>query len=47
VLLPGASALERLVARIRTRAASRLWRVLAREVTRQQREQLDKLLVAG
>ena len=47
VLLPGASALERLVARIRTRAARRLWRVLARDVTQQQREQLDKLLVAG
>jgi len=47
ILLPGASALERLVARIRARAARRLWRTLARDVTRQQREQLDSLLVAS
>ena len=47
VLLPGASVLERLVARIRARAARRLWRMLARDVTRGQREQLDALLVAG
>ena len=47
VLLPGASALERLVARIRTRAARRLWRTLARNVTREQRAKLDALLVAG
>ena len=47
VLLPGASALERLVARIRARAARRLWRTLARDVTRPQREQLDSLLVAS
>ena len=47
VLLPGASALERLVARIRARAARRLWRTLARGVTREQRAWLDALLVAG
>ncbi len=47
VLLPGASALERLVARIRARAARRLWRTLARDVTREQRAQLDALLLAG
>jgi len=47
VLLPGASALERLVARIRARAARRLWRTLARDVTREQRAQLDALLVAS
>ena len=47
ILLPGASALERLVARIRARAASRLWRILARDVTREQRAQLDALLVPG
>src|SRR3954471_21463863 len=47
VLLPGASALERLIARIRARAGRRLWRGLAREVTREQRAQLEALLVAG
>jgi hypothetical protein len=47
VLLPRASALERLVARIRARAARRLWRTLARNVTREQRAHLDALLVAG
>src|SRR3954447_2386269 len=44
VLLPGASALERLVARIRARAAQRLWRALARDITPAQRERLDALL---
>ena len=47
VLLPGASALERLVSRIRARAARRLWRTLARDVTREQCAQLDALLLAG
>jgi len=47
VLLPGASALERLVARIRAGAARRLWRTLTRDVTREQRTQLDALLVAS
>ena len=47
VLLPGASALERLISRIRARAAQRLWRTLARGVTREQRAQLDALLLAG
>ena len=39
VLLPGASALERLIARIRARAGRRLWRALARDVTCEQRVQ--------
>ena len=47
VLLPGASALERLVARIRARAARRLWRTLARDVTHEQRAKLGALLIAG
>ena len=47
VLLPGASVLERLIARIRARAGRRLWRALARDVTREQRAQLEALLVAG
>jgi TnpA family transposase len=47
VLLPGASALERLIARIRARAGRRLWRALARDVTREQRALLEALLVAG
>ena len=47
ILLPGASVLERLVARIRARASRRLWRALACDVTREQRAQLDALLLAG
>ena len=35
------------MARIRARAARRLWRSLARNMTREQRAQLDALLVAG
>ena len=47
VLLPGASALERLVARVRARAARRLWRTLGHDVTHEQRTTLDALLIAG
>ncbi len=47
ILLPGASALERLVARIRARAARRLWRTLAHDVTHEQHTKLDSLLIAG
>ncbi len=47
VLLPGASALERLIARIRARTARRLWRSLARDVSREQRDRLESLLIAG
>ena len=46
VLLPGASALERLIARIRARAAQRLWRTLARNITPAQRDRLDALLIS-
>ena len=47
VLLPGATALERLVARIRGRAARQLWRSLSQDVTHEQRDRLDALLLAG
>ncbi|HEY5428327.1 MAG TPA: DUF4158 domain-containing protein, partial [Solirubrobacteraceae bacterium] len=47
VLLPGASVLERLVARIRARAAQRLWRSLARGITPVQRDRLDALLLSN
>ena len=45
VLLPGISTLERDVARVRDRASERLWRLLARDLTTEQRQQLDALLV--
>ena len=47
VLLPGASVLERLIARIRARTARRLWRALSRDVSHDQRARLATLLVAG
>lgn len=47
VLLPGASVLERLIARIRARTARRLWRTLPRDVSYDQRARLETLLVAG
>lgn len=45
VLLPGASVLERVIARVRFRASSRLWRLLAARITSDQKKQLDTLLV--
>ena len=44
VLLPGASVLERTVARVRSRANSRLWRLLAARITPEQKARLDALL---
>lgn len=44
VLLPGASVLERLVARVHARVESRLWRVLTSGLTPNQKTQLDVLL---
>lgn len=45
VLLPGASVLERAIARVRGRANSRLWRLLAARITAHQKERLDALAV--
>ncbi len=44
VLLPGASVLERLVARARNRANARLWRLLASACDAEQRDSLQRLL---
>lgn len=44
VLLPGASVLSRLIAKIRERAANRLWRRLSALPTRAQKAQLESLL---
>ncbi len=46
VLLPGVSTLARLVAQVRDKAASRLWRTLARTLKPQQVARLETLLVA-
>ena len=45
VLLPGATVLERAIARVRGRANSRLWRLLAARITADHKERLDALLV--
>ena len=45
VLLPGASVLERTIARMRDRANSRLWRLLAARISPAQKERLDALVV--
>jgi hypothetical protein len=45
VLLPGASVLERTIARVRSRASSRLWRLLASRITPEQKARLEALLV--
>ena len=44
VLLPGASGLARLVARIRERAAAQLWQLLADPLTAEQGDRLEALL---
>jgi hypothetical protein len=45
VLLPGASTLERFVAKLRSRVETRLWRLLGRSINSAQRAQLENLLV--
>lgn len=45
VLLPGASVLERTIARVRSRANSRLWRLLAARIKPDQKARLDTVLV--
>ena len=45
VLLPGATVLARLIARVRERAAVRLWGILAGELTPKQGDLLEALLV--
>ncbi len=45
VLLPGASVLERSIARVRTRASDRLWRRLAVQITPDQKERLEALVI--
>ena len=46
VLLPGVSTIARLVARARDKAASRLWRTLARALKPRQAARLETLLIA-
>ncbi len=44
VLLPGATTLERFIARLRGRVENRLWKLLVRDVTDEQRTRLEELL---
>ena len=44
ILLPGVTILERLIARVRDRAAARLWRMLAHAPTPEQHAHLEQLL---
>jgi TnpA family transposase len=46
VLLPGVSTLARMVAQVRDKAASRLWRTLARSLKPRQAARLENLLIA-
>src|SRR3954447_1799709 len=46
VLLPGVSTLARMVAQVRDKAASRLWRTLARALRPRQAARLENLLIA-
>jgi hypothetical protein len=45
ILLPGCSTLERFVVRLRSRVETRLWRLLGRGITAEQRKRLEQLLI--
>jgi Domain of unknown function (DUF4158) len=45
ILLPGCTTLERFVVRVRARVEARLWRLLTRGITAQQKDQLQRLLL--
>src|SRR5271157_5494449 len=45
ILLPGSSTLERFVVRLRSRVETRLWRLLGRGITAEQRKRLEQLLI--
>lgn len=45
VLLPGASILERFIAKLRDRVEERLWKCLCKQITDQQRIKLEELLL--
>ena len=45
ILLPGVSVLERIVARVRNRSEERLWRLLSKSITPEQKISLENLLI--
>lgn len=45
VLLPGATVLERRIAQVRSRANRRLWRTLSAQITPEQKDRLEALLI--
>jgi TnpA family transposase len=47
ILLPGVTVLERFIAEIRSRMESRLWKMLIKDLTSDQQERLNQLLVTN
>ena len=47
VLLPGVTVLERFIAQLRSRVEERLWYTLGRNVTEEQRQHLQDLLLVA
>ncbi|MEZ6104224.1 MAG: Tn3 family transposase [Pirellulaceae bacterium] len=45
VLLPGVSVLARIVSRVRDRASARVWRILSKQPSAEQRSRLERLLL--